>query len=447
MNTGFRKKLWAGLGALALACGGDSLNDVPPTGAIEGYVCDPLGDFLAANVIVRGRGPNGSVQTTTDVFGYFVLKGLEAGPQNLAVVGATFSDALSVDVAAEKTTRLPDPSCLGTAAGSLRGKICGIGGGIGTTSYWVEGARVFIVEGSEIYEDTTDGRGDYELVGVPPGPHTLHVEKGSYEASSEVNVISGEANDLDPVCVGADVKVGIVTGLYDNIDKMLVDLGLRVGACIPSDMSGCPSTTANGGLTLIDGLSSDYITEVLMDPVELGKFDILFFTCGLADVYLGSSPPEVFDNLRDFVSEGGSVYVSDWAYELLRLTFPASFDFYGDDGQRGAAKVGLIDNSLLAYVVSAPLIDAVGSTRVPLTYVKGSWVVPSPSQPVSVEVWIKGDVSANVSGSATTIANAPLLMHVTYGEGDIVYTTFHATDEADLSVEMQSVLDYIVFEL
>ncbi len=434
---------------LAIACGDNQLAEVPPVGSVEGFICDPIADAVAVGARVRGQGPNGRVEARTNVVGYFRLDGLDIGRQVLEVNGGTFTDAVAVEVRVGGLTRLPDPACLDTAPGSLHGKVCGVGNGIAGSNYWVDEARVYIVEGQAVYETFTNSRGEYDLLDVPPGPQTLHVEKGSYNATLEVMVQSGGATDVDPVCVGNSVKVGVVTGLYDAMHQLLLDLNLRVRNCIPSTADFCPAQLSqNGAITLIDGIdSSDYITEVLMDPLALGEFDILFFNCGMADIYLGSSPPQVFDNLQDFVADGGSIYVSDWAYEILRLGFASSFDFHGDDNVRGAAKIGLIDDALLADIVDTDLIGAIGSNRVQLTFPKGSWVVPSAVQSTAVEVWVRGDILANPSGTGTTLYDTPLLMHTTVGDGNVFFTTFHASEEFGVGDQMLAILQYLVFEL
>jgi hypothetical protein len=446
------------LAVLLLAgCGGDQLADVPATGAVAGYLCDPLSQSLAVGVRVSGQGPTSKVETTTDAVGYFHLAGLAGGDQVLEIDGMSFTDALSVTVAASKTTELPDPPCLDTNPGTLNGKICGVGNGIGGGAYWVDGARVFIVEGTDIYETFTNIRGEYVLEGVPPGPHTLQVEKGSYSASMEVVVVGGSASDVEPVCVGDNVRVGVITGRYDHMDEMMLDLGLRIRECVPADLEGCPAQlVSSGAISLFRGIdSSDYITELLMDPVRLGEFDVLFFDCGLADIYLGSSPPDVFKNVRDFVDGGGSIYVSDWAYEILRLGFPGTFDFQGDDQVRNAAKVGVMSPRnasdvpipLLGDVVSVNLVEALETNRVQLIFNKGSWVVPATTQPPAVEVWVTGDVSINSGGGTTTLNDAPLLMRSPYGDGNIFFTTFHTSSEVSSTEEMIATLRYVIFEL
>ena len=80
-----------------------------------------------------------------------------------------------------------------------------------------------------------------------------------------------------------------------------------------------------------ENLLTDY-TNLLLET-----FDIVFFNCGLADQFIFSAPDSAKNNLRSFVQEGGSVYASDRAYELLRVAFPGTLDFVGDESSWGSA--------------------------------------------------------------------------------------------------------------
>lgn len=438
------------VGASLGACGKTQLGQVPPTGSIDGYLCVPGQNTLAVGATVQGKGPLGPVRTTTNDSGYFMLLGLAAGAQDLAVSGNGYTDSIAVIVVKNETVRLPDPDCLAQQTGALSGRICADANGINTgQGHWLAGARVYIDTGGQTYQTTTAADGSFTLSDVPVGQYTLNVQKGSFAASAQVTVTANQTTQLDPVCIQPTTRLGVVTGQFDAVQDVLANLGFTVGACLPADMPGCPaSLDPTGNVTLIDGSTSAYITQLLEDPTEMGKFDVLFFNCGLADAYMTSAPPDAVQNLQAWVKSGKAIYVSDWAYEILRVAFPGVLNFYGDASVPHAANVGMLNNALSATIVEPILADVVGTGSISLDYNKGDWVVLQPTQPSTVRVWVKGNPAIDTNGDGTadtTLSNAPLLVTTSVGQGRIVFTTFHVHQQT--SSQMQRILEFIVFEL
>ncbi len=453
-----RQKLAALLVALlATHCEcSDPLREVPPAGNVEGYVCHPTRNELARGATVSGATPGGVAEDVTDNAGYFFLRGLAAGPQRLDVTGSDFVSTLDVEVVANITTRAPDPGCLVTGSGTITGRICAIDNGqIGSgEGYYLTGARVSVTVGVDVYETTTDGDGYFTLTGVPAGSHTLVIEKGSFTASAQVDVTAGEVTNVDHVCVAPQTELAVVTGAFDTIEDVLIDMGFAVRECVPFD--SCPTRTldARGTLTLIDGESTAFITEFLNDSVFLSQFDIVFFNCGLADQYVLSAPDTAKNNLRDFVQSGGSIYASDRAYEIVRVVFPGLFDFYGDDTNPAYRApdgwVGMINPGLPTDVVDSALAGELTTPSVSIVYDKGRWVPLTNTQPAGVYVWLQADVAVDTSDPPddtldATWIDAPTLAHAPSGAGRIVFTTFH--NGAQITAEMTAILRFIVFEL
>jgi hypothetical protein len=231
-------------------------------------------------------------------------------------------------------------------------------------------------------------------------------------------------------------------------------MGFGIAACLPSGAAWCPTSfDPSGTVTLVEGDDSSYfITDLLDDSLLLDDFGILFFNCGLSDQFVLSAPPSATSNLRQFVQNGGSIYASDWAYEIVRVVFPGELDFYGDD--TGAAyrspdgRVGVLDTALAGGIVDSGLEVAIGSSAVDLVYNKGDWVPLDATQPASVYTWITADVPVDTDDdpmTEETWTGAPVLVSTSFGNGRIVYTTFHTHQQ--VTVEMTEILRYIVFEL
>ena len=430
------------------ACSDDELERIPPIGHVDGYLCDPLSGGLATGTSVSGVGRTGAIEALTDESGYFVLKDLLIGVQTLRIEGEGFSDELVVTVQEGKTWRLPDPPCLILGTGGISGRVCATEGGLGSgVGYWVSGATVFIDYGEIRFETESAVDGTFSLANIPVGAHTLRVQKGSFYGSHPISVVADAVSALEPVCLDAEIALGVVGGLYDPIEEVLFELGFSPTECWPAEASWCPpDLESDGAVTLFEGSSSYYVTDLLMVPELLSEFDVLFFNCGLADGFLTSSPPDVVENLRNYVSQGGSLYVSDWAYEVLRTVFPERLEFFGGAEEPGAARVGAQSSGLVASVSQPGLADVLESENVSLVFNKGNWAMPAPNQPQDVLVWIAADeVSYYVGEAAGQAEDVPLLMSFSYGEGRVVFTTFHSHQQA--SDDMMAILRHMVFEL
>jgi len=443
---------------VALAgCQGDELAAIPPLGNVDGYVCHPVLDELAPGVTVEGPTLRDEVvSTVTDLSGYFYLEDVLAGPQPrvLTVTGPDFTSTIEVPyVVANALTRAPDPSCLDAGMGVVTGRICAteqglIGSGEG---YWLANAYVYINAGDTTYEAHTDADG-YFTMSVRVGTHTLMVDKGSFHAETQIVVLQGETTTLAYVCFEPTTQIAVVTGMFDSVETILVDLGFTIRDCIPAGFSKCPANLdPDGSITLVEGESTAYLTDLLDDWLLLNEYEIVFFNCGLTDQHIFNPPPSISTNLQGFVNGGGSIYVSDRAYEILRVIFPGTFDFVGDESSWGSDRdsgwVGVLDNFLSADITDSTLADVVGTSTVNLVYDKGGWVPLNPSQPGSVVSWMTGDVAIEGSPDVSdqTLNDAPLLASVPYGAGRIVFTTFHNSE--NVSAEMTAILRYIVFEL
>lgn len=443
---------WGVLGATLIACGGDELRGKPPTGGVDGYVCDPNTNRLAAGATIEGKSPSGTLLATADDNGFFALEGLEIGDQMLDVagVGVSFSATIEVRVVEGEVTRLPDPPCLTPRTGVIEGRICASEAGIGSgQGYWLAGATVSIVIGTDTYETTTDATGNFRLEGVPQGEHTLRVEKGSFSSTSSVTVGADETTTLEHLCVAPSVRMAVFTGAFDSVQDVLGGLGFLAENCRAgggSSFCDGQTLTPGGNVTLIeadDPVRPYFVEDILCSTFELSQYDILFFNCGLRDEYIwGGAPCDLPGNLQEFALNGGSIYASDWAYEVLRIGFPGQLSYFGGDSAQHLARAGDLNPTLDATIEDPTLAAVVGTSSVTLNYNKASWTVLEVSQPTGVTRWVTGDPSVD---SSQTLIGAPLLVSFEVGAGRIVFTTFHTHQQA--SVAMTDILRYIVFEL
>ncbi len=318
-----------------------------------------------------------------------------------------------------ETTPIPE------GMGSIRGRVCGPNGDI-----WLAEAHVFVVRTDESVNETyTDLDGRFRLTNVDAGTQTLHIEKGSFTSSQEVEVIEGQETELpEPTCLdSASAHVAVVTGDWDSIQDILADVGIT-------------------DVTLYDGLNGTSPTDadLLTNLSLMSEYDIVFLNCGIYEASFFTNQT-VITNLQTYVDAGGSLYASDWAYDFVEVAFPSSIDFYGDDNVRNAGAVGE-DGPLTATVVDPALEEALGSTTVNLNYDLPSWVIATSAASGS-RVLVKGDPSAFSweTFEMEPVPEAPLAVQFAAGAGSVIYTTFH--NESQSTQDMDLLLSYMVFEL
>jgi hypothetical protein len=219
-----------------------------------------------------------------------------------------------------------------------------------------------------------------------------------------------------------------VSGTWDNVRQVLVDVGV--------DESTITDYDGEGGFFT----PSEWADQLLGDYATLAQYDIVFLNCGLDDVsFLDSSTYAA--NLRQFVTEGGSVYVSDQAYDVVEAAFPDFVDFYGDDATPQSAQKGDESDNIIGTVTDATLAASLGAQTIELHYPLLAWAVME-SVASSVNVYIRGDAPIM---SASTLDEVPHTVGFQVGEGKVIYTSFH--QEPGIAVAQERVLQLLVFEL
>jgi hypothetical protein len=264
---------------------------------------------------------------------------------------------------------------------------------------WLSAADAFVTrsDGSRV-ATSTDSDGRYHLDDVPVGEQVVEVVKGSFTASIPVTIVSGQTTVVpeDECQLEAEnLHIAVVTGDYDRVQDVLTGIGIDATA-----VDTYPSSFAN----------SSWVTDLLGNRELLFQYDIIFLNCGLGDLpftarFFNTIPPETLANLRDFVSQGGSVYASDWAYYVVEKTWPDFVGFRGDDATGGSAKVGTAPQNVTANVVDAPMSLALGQTSMELHYPLSAWVVIEEASP-STTVYIRGDAELD---DGTRLQDVPQL--------------------------------------
>jgi hypothetical protein len=156
------------------------------------------------------------------------------------------------------------------------------------------------------------------------------------------------------------------------------------------------------------------------------KFDVLFLTCSSQ----GNDDPAVANNVRDFVARGGTLYASDWRYDIVARAFPDM----ASSRRTGEGR----EQQLTADVIDRGLQDALGSAKVPLDFNLAQWK-PAAFSGDRVKILMKARYALMGEGNS----EAPLLVKFGFGKGTVIFTSFH--NEKQNSEIESKLLKYLVF--
>jgi len=321
--------------------------------------------------------------------------------------------------------------------GMLRGRVCDPSG-----RTWLPDALAYvnIVDETGVVYDTkqafTDLDGRWEISDLPgERSYTVYVQYGSdILQAEEVYVPSGTTVELaEPDCFDpVALDVAIVTGDYDDFDILLDRMGFA-------------------NYDLVDGQDAATVRDFLADAEALARYDIIFFNGGFVEEGVIYNPadaadPEVLQNLqnvRDYVSAGGTIYASDWAYDLVEMGWPDRLDFVGADEVRDEAQLG--DYAAINAAVSdSAMSEFLGKQYLEVDYDLPVWP-PIESTASLVSVHLTGTVPYSDGLSNYTLTSVPLLVSFNAGSGKVAFSTFRMARNANQ--DMVNVLQYMMYNL
>ncbi len=287
------------------------------------------------------------------------------------------------------------------------------------TRTWMPDALVYTHlydNGDVVYDsasDYTDDGGWYTLEGlVPERDYEIYVQVGHDIIDKFIVGLGAEDLELPPPVGCFDetgIDVAVVSGAYDELQPVLEAMGVS-------------------NVYLVDGQVGSEITDFLTDPNAMAEFDMLFFDGGHREdgVIYGSGPvTQVHDNLRQFVSGGGVVFATDWAYDVVEQAWPGKIEFFGDDAVPDAAQVGET-GTVPASVTDSTLQQGLGVSSVDVVYDLPVWPLIEATDP-SVTVMLTGDAPYRQGLQTGTLPGSPLLVQFAEGSGRVVFSTYRNT--------------------
>ena len=320
--------------------------------------------------------------------------------------------------------------------GSVSGRVCDESGKL-----WLADALVYTNTMDEdgkvigVQKAYSDRDGYWVLDGLAPGrEYTIYVQHGSSVIWEETRYV-GDGEDVrleEPACFDPHaLNIGVVLGDYDDMHRVLQNMGFI-------------------NYTLIDGTDCDELGAFLGTPANLEPFDLIFFNGGHCEEGLiydsnpsNELPENIRANLKDYVWNGGSVYASDWAYDILELAWPDAVDFLGDDLVPNAAQHGDYDD-VQASVIDASLAEYLKQDVINISYDLPVWP-PILGVEGYVSIHLAGDVHYRYGSSEGIVPAAPLLASFSGGNGRVIFSTFRAVANQDQVKE--DVIQYLLYDI
>ncbi len=237
----------------------------------------------------------------------------------------------------------------------------------GTTP--IANANVFVDCNGEIYITQTDRDGRFKLI-APEGPQVLNIQSGYgriFRTTVDVTVEKYKVTTIPEydLKLAQAANLAYIAGSYDEIQDVIESLGYTCTAINITDLE---------------------------DADLIASYGALFINCSAHHGFNEA----IWNNLQEYVENGGSLYVSDWAVSSLigYLTTKDQCDenrhwYYGHStGTKSCPtrlggfittddlctqRSGLSGTITGASVINQELADWIGLNTIDINYDLGSW--------------------------------------------------------------------------
>ncbi len=192
----------------------------------------------------------------------------------------------------------------------------------------------------------SDHKGHFSLTNVRPGDYWLTIQKGQFRLEQQVSLTENTTLGLtvaqstlpsvhDPDNGKWLPKIAIASGFWDHIEDILGKMGLGSvdgsGQFQGASAAGVFDIYSNDGR--VDNVALEPFASFLADYNKMSQNHIIFVPCSTSTFGsngLQSAPAQVLENLRQYVSDGGKLYVTDWSGEYADNIFPEQLRFASD---------------------------------------------------------------------------------------------------------------------
>jgi hypothetical protein len=177
--------------------------------------------------------------------------------------------------------------------------------------------------------------GSFELSVNGTGHYFLVIQKGPFRLEQELDIPKGVTalppssttlpSKLDPGAGAWIPKVAIARGNYDAIEDILGKVGF--GTMGSNDKLASPDSEIK--FYEWSGTGNSSVSYLVSNIAEMRKYHIIFFPCSTDVTDSLFSDQTILKNIRQYVAEGGKLYVTDWSGEVGDRAFPPQIELGG----------------------------------------------------------------------------------------------------------------------
>ena len=283
----------------------------------------------------------------------------------------------------------------------------------------ISGASVFVNYQGIKYQTTSNTIGFFSLE-VPVGHHQLIIQTGDgkiFQTIIEIDITHNQTTTLTNLQskLTQSGQIAFIPGTYDAIQNIITNsLGYTI------------TPIGNGALSSL---------------TTMQQFDAIFINCGAPDL----TTPAAYDSLAQYITDGGSIYVSDWAVSYLTGMHTGDCNRPGgfiDDTKLCSSKSG--SSVTLPGTIVAPDFQAfMGTNTMNIFYDLNEWEIIHSFDPTYWEVIVSANGLPALMLRKSDFTNGTS----TGNSGNIYFTTFHNDPNNAINQDMQHMLEFVILNL
>ncbi len=283
----------------------------------------------------------------------------------------------------------------------------------------ISGASVFVNYEGVKYQTTSNTLGFFSLE-VPVGHHQLIIQTGDgklFQTIIEIDITENQTTTLTTLQskLTQSGAIAFIPGSYDAIQNIITNsLGYTITP-IPNNL--------------------------LSSLTAMQDFDAIFINCGAPDL----TDPVAYDNLAQYITDGGSIYVSDWSVSYLTgmhtgdCNRPLGFI---PDTKLCSSKSG--STVTLPGTIVAPDFQAfMGTNIMSIYYDLNQWEIIQNFDPTYWEVVVSTNGLPSLMLRKSDFSNGTSQGN----SGNIYFTTFHNDPNNSINQDMQHMLEFVILNL
>jgi hypothetical protein len=297
--------------------------------------------------------------------------------------------------------------------------------------------------------------GTFKLPVYTEGMQYLVVQKGHFRRARQITAAAGTTaipgsltalpGAPDPANGDEIPRIGVAYGGFDKIELSMKKLGItsfdRYGKDPLFDPKGLPPSVGQP-------------MDLLNAADKLAQYHIVLLPCATGGLNCSAPSGAQKDNLRNYVSAGGKLYVTDYSYEYVNQTWPGFITWKDKTGndltanspwgaacQEGAyTKSGTANDPGLAS-----WLGAIGEKNFEL---KDSWTIISKVNPMAGKDPDGKPVTIQPKVWMTSDGTGPSTVSFENQCGRVLFSTYHAEGgEEDALLAQEKALLYILLEV